>query len=239
MKSAAEELGIDFYLVGAIARDHHLSKSEHYKISRKTADIDIAVMVADEDEFHLLKQTLIAKGNFEEGEDPIQLIYANTAEIDLLPFGDIEVRGETHLTRPRAFVMDVPGFALLNSFTEQMVLSEKHTVRVCELEGIVILKLLAWDDRNERTKDILDINQIVDSYFNIESDTVFDEHNDVTGFYDPNELHHYTSKVSAHVIGRKMKNILKSEELLQERIISILKKERGKYWKQILAGLTE
>ena len=134
----ASALDIDFYLAGAVARDYHLSKSGDYIPSRRTADIDIAVMVATEDEFCKLKDRLIETGHFEEHKEPIKLIYKKSIELDLLPFGAIEEAGITRLTKPKVFTLDMPGFALLNDTAEQVQWSDDVEARVCSIEGIVL-----------------------------------------------------------------------------------------------------
>ena len=59
-----KETGIDFYLVGAVARDIRLSGNSEYTPARKTKDVDIAVLIADQTEFYKAKDALIATGEF-------------------------------------------------------------------------------------------------------------------------------------------------------------------------------
>lgn len=42
------KFGLDFYLVGAVARDVHLNRIEERRTLRRTKDIDIAVMLNSE-----------------------------------------------------------------------------------------------------------------------------------------------------------------------------------------------
>ncbi|MBL7888482.1 MAG: nucleotidyl transferase AbiEii/AbiGii toxin family protein [Bacteroidia bacterium] len=234
----ATALKIEFYLAGAVARDYHLNKLANYTPSRKTADIDIAVMVTSEVEFSKLKESLIQTGNFEEHNEPIKLIYKKSIELDLLPFGDIEKEGITTLTKPKIFVLDMPGFAILNKYAEQVQWSDEVNARVCSIEGIVLLKLIANNDRPERTKDLIDIQQIILIYFEAFSDDVYEHHFDLMEKYNTSDRD-YIQQVSAHVIGRKLKKVLNSEEDLMKRIIHILKDDKDLYWKNILSGLTE
>lgn len=55
-------LGIDFYIVGAVARDIQLSINPAFSAGRKTKDVDVAILVADEDQFYTVKQGLLATG---------------------------------------------------------------------------------------------------------------------------------------------------------------------------------
>lgn len=138
-----KKLNIDFYLVGALARDIGLSVNPRLASKRKTNDVDIAIFVASEQQFCQVKQALIATGEFAAHEtESIKLFYMGAIELDLLPFGDIENKErETRLKQPRLFVMDVPGFREVFPDAEQYKLNDEVTLKVCPLEGIVLLKL--------------------------------------------------------------------------------------------------
>ena len=239
INEAAVPLGIDFYVAGAVARDYHLSKMPDYIPSRRTEDIDVAVMVANEEEFIQLKKALINTLLFKEHKEPIKLIYKDSIELDLLPFGDIEESGITRLTQPKIFTLDMPGFFLLNEFTELVQWNEEFKAKVCVLEGIVLLKLIAYNDKPQRTKDFIDIQQIIKHYFYITSDDIYEHHFDLLELYDENDLQGYIPKVCAHVIGRKLKVMLQTDAKLNERIHGILNNSEQNFWENILKGLSE
>lgn len=233
---AAMPLGIDFYVAGAVARDYHLSKMPDYIPSRRTGDLDVAVMVADEEQFIQLKKALIDTSFFQEHKEPIKLIYKDAIELDLLPFGEIEETGITRLTKPKTFMLDMPGFTLLNEFTEIVQWDEELKAKICALEGIILLKLIAYNDKPHRTKDLTDIQQIIKHYFDISSDDIYENHFDLMELYDPNDRD-YIPKVCAHVIGRKLKVMLSTDSKLNERIQGILKNIEQNFWDNILKGL--
>jgi predicted nucleotidyltransferase len=54
-------LGIDFYMVGTVARDIQLGEFAH---TRKTNDVDIAIRVGDEAEYDAVKAALVGTGDF-------------------------------------------------------------------------------------------------------------------------------------------------------------------------------
>lgn len=236
VSNACRYLGIDFYLAGAVARDYHLSRDESYIPQRITADIDIVVVVGDEKQFIGLKELLISRGEFRQHSEPIKLIYKDGFELDLLPCGAIEENGETRLTRPKLFVLDMPGFALLNDLAIEIQWSENVNARVCPLEGIVLLKLLAWDNRKERTKDLFDIDTIIKLYFDNHSSEVYDTYYDVL-INNDNRNPDYTTVVCAEVIGIKLKAILEPDAGLRARIINILEKDERPFWSDMLRGL--
>lgn len=231
-------LGINFYLAGAVARDYHLSKSGEYIPSRRTEDIDIAVMVANEEQFIQLKKRLVETKLFKEHTEPIKLIFKEALELDLLPFGDIEESGVTKLTKPKIFTLEMPGFTLLNEYTEEAKWNERLKAKVCSLEGLVLLKLFANHDRPQRTKDLIDIQLIIKLYFNLFSEEVYEIHFDLMNLYDTHDVA-YISKICAHVIGRKLKMILQKDELLLKRTIEILKLNKDGFWDNMLIGLIE
>ena len=100
---------------------------------------------------------------------------------------------------------------------------DKITFKVCTLPGIVLLKLVAWDDRPEvRTEDIHDIADIMQNFFNIYDEIIWNEHNDLFG----NDVQ--IPLISARVLGREMGKILKRNEKLSDRIVNILNKNLEK-----------
>lgn len=229
VSNACADLEIDFYLAGAVARDYHLSSIKDYKPKRVTEDIDVVVKVANEEQFIALKELLISKGDFREHTEPIKLIYKDGFELDLLPCGAIEENGETRLTQPKAFVLDMPGFALLNELAISVEWNENVNARVCPLEGIVLLKLLAWDNRKERTKDLFDIDTIIQMYFENHSSEVYDTYYDVL-INNDSKNPDYTTIVCAEVIGIKLKQILEPDTELRKRVIRILEIDKRPFW---------
>lgn len=59
MENVFTAFGIDYYLVGAVARDIHLSADLGAAAVRKTKDVDLAILVNDEGQFNQLKAALI------------------------------------------------------------------------------------------------------------------------------------------------------------------------------------
>lgn len=137
MEEVMQMFGIEFYLVGAIARDICLSGNPRFAPQRKTNDVDIAVMLKNEEEFYLVKNALLTTGKFTAHEtEAIKLYYYEAIELDLMPFGEIENnRRETRLEQPRLFVLDVPGFREIFPDTESYSIDNGYTLKVCPLEG--------------------------------------------------------------------------------------------------------
>lgn len=105
LESVFADFDADFYIVGATARDYHLSTDEDAAAIRKTDDVDLAILLNDADQFNLIKAKLIETGKFiPHDEEHIKLFYEARIEVDLLPFGKIEAdNGMVFLTPPNSF----------------------------------------------------------------------------------------------------------------------------------------
>lgn len=240
IEEVLKSLNINFYVVGAVARDLQFSRRPGMASLRKTNDVDLAVMIGTEEHFYQVKRSLLSTGYFEEHQsEPIKLFFKEAIEVDLLPFGGIQ--NEAHeiiLHEPKLFVMDMPGFKEALKYTDEIIVDEKLKLSVCSLEGLVILKLFAFNDKPGRTKDITDIEHIINAYFELCTDDIYENSFDVMEFYDTTNPK-YLFLVAAHVIGRKMKTILSGDASLVARIKSILKKRPTEEWNAMLNGLIE
>lgn len=240
MEKTFREFGVDYFLVGALARDIRLSAQENFAAKRKTNDVDIAVMLNDEEQFYAIKDALVATGLFEECENkPIKIIYKGGIEVDLLPFGEIENEDrELQLSRHALLVMDMSGFKEVYPFVDTLTIAENLSLDVCTLEGLVILKLIANDDDSSRTKDITDIEHFIEVYFDLNSDEIYNGYLDIMEMYNTGS-NIYLPLVSARVIGRKMKEMLNGADETEETIRTILAGRPVATWQAMLDGMND
>src|SRR4051812_15092703 len=91
--------GVDFYLIGAIARDGWMTGMHGIPIQRVTRDIDIAVLMPGNEAFTKLIAAFVQTGRFSTIRDnPHRLMFEEKYILDLLPFGtDIETDGIVHI----------------------------------------------------------------------------------------------------------------------------------------------
>ncbi len=240
MENVFREFGVDFFLVGAVARDIRLAVGDEFTASRTTNDVDIAILLTDEDHFNNLKNALIATKHFEEcaGTD-IRLIYKGGTEVDLLPFGEIEnEEGEVRLNKHGLITMDMSGFKKVYPFVETINVADGLSINVCTIEGLILLKLIANYDNPSRTKDITDIEHFLEVYFDINCNEIFDGYFDAMELYDT-EIQNYMQLVSARVIGRKMKIMLEQTSHTSEDIKTILANRPVATWQAMLDGLID
>jgi predicted nucleotidyltransferase len=217
-EKALAALQIDFYLIGALARDTWFASKGIRALGTK--DVDFAVMVPNEDSYQSLKQFLVDKEEFiESSSNKYALFSKNGRQVDLLPFGAIEIEGRKIKDAAGMIRTDITGFTEVYEAAVVEVLFEDFAFKVSSIPGIVILKMIAYDDRPEiRSKDIRDIASILNHYFDLETDMIYENHIDL---FDNNDMHSQLH-IAARVLGREMQPILYRNALLKERIVNLL-----------------
>ena len=209
---------VDFYLLGAIARDTWYAKEQI--ASRATRDVDFAVYISEKEKYDEVLDELISSHGFSEIKDvPFRLQTPFTFTIDIIPFGEIgideAVAPDENWDRP----IFVNGFEEIFRKATVQVKDEGDDLefKVATLPAILLLKLIAYDDRPEkRTQDPQDIVQIIENYFEIEKEMIWEEHHDL--FDEDSEL----IEIGARVIGREINQIISENRTLKERVLNIL-----------------
>lgn len=213
------KFGIDFYLVGATARDVWMRGVHEKSPKRATSDLDFGIMIKDSYLFDELKNYLIKEEGFVPSrENAFVLIWKDLTQVDLIPFGELESEGVATVRGTSFTSMNVEGFQEVFEQASEEVQTEVLHFRVCTLAGIVILKLIAWDDRPEmRGDDIDDIAEILKNYFHFNSDAIFEHHNDLFGDNDLDEI-------AAQYLGREIGKITSGNIKLTKRLSAILRR---------------
>ncbi len=215
------EFEIDYYLVGAVARDVWMSGINKIHARRTTADIDFAVLINDKGRYENLKTYLVQYEGFHPTrENAFVLLWKDKTEVDLMPFGAIEdENGKVTVDGTGYTSLEVPGFKeVYQEGLPEINIEEQHQFKFCTLPGIVILKLIAWEDRPEvRRDDIKDICDILNHFFDMYDEEIYNHHNEL--FEDESvELIH----IAARVMGREMKKIASRSERLYQRLSRLL-----------------
>ena len=198
-----KKFGINYYLVGALARDVWMRG------------------IKDTEVFNDLKKYLIKQEGFVPySENSFVLIWKDKRQINLLPFGEIEQEGKVTVKGTGLTTINVDGFTeVYAAGLPEAQLEGSIRFKFCTLPGIVILKLIAWDDRPEiRRDDIIDISDILHHFFNIFDEMIWSQHNDL--FDEGVEL----IEISAQVLGREIGKILNLNSKVRERVLGILSK---------------
>ncbi|MFH1319621.1 MAG: nucleotidyl transferase AbiEii/AbiGii toxin family protein [Bacteroidota bacterium] len=221
LEKAFNRFGVNFYLIGARARDFWFAA---YNLSPKrgTRDIDFAVLVSDIKEFDELIDYLISNNDFKPIEKtPHRLICVkNDYFLDLLPFGGVAKAGYVNFNDRFDTTISVLGFSEVYAETINVDITDTDTIKMATLPGLCILKLVSWNDRpEERSKDIEDFVNIIEHYFDIESEKIYTDHLDL---FDREDFD--MQLVAARVLGRNMQRILNRSDNLKQRITDIIKK---------------
>ncbi|MCS0609394.1 nucleotidyl transferase AbiEii/AbiGii toxin family protein [Massilia solisilvae] len=166
VSEAAHTLNLDFFVIGAAARDALLWHVHGIERTRATKDVDFAVGVADWNAFSQLKQALLATGDFEPGNQDHRLVYKKSLiyPLDLVPFDGVEQNGEIAWPPAGDFVMNVAGYK--DAFESSLLVEVEpgFSVRVASIPAIAILKILAWNDKPSNDKHATDILYLMRNY---------------------------------------------------------------------------
>lgn len=166
------ELGIDYVVAGALARDLILSHVFGRDTGRATRDLDLGICIDAWSRLDGLRGHLAETGHFSpEAGVAHRLIYRSTAStyrvpLDLLPFGGVEDKDGSIAWPPGMDrVMKVVGFAEARSSALMVKIAEGLVVPVASLPSLAALKLIAWRDRYLTTsKDATDFLLIARHY---------------------------------------------------------------------------
>jgi predicted nucleotidyltransferase len=204
MKRTFDAANVPFYLIGAMARDVWFLPEYMTRITR---DVDW-VAVSEMTIFDQIKANLIQNEGFRATNNDFALLSSVGTTVDLIPFSQHENRLIDGLKE------------VFERGVEDVYFDDGNIYKVATLPAIVILKLIAWDDRPEfRGKDLVDIAQILKQYFDAFSDDIYDNHHDL---FDNREL----IEIGAQVIGRKIKWIIHDSTDLKNKIYLILTNKR-------------
>jgi predicted nucleotidyltransferase len=227
LELAFKQLDVDFYLIGALARDVWYSRGEITSNVRKTKDVDFAIMIGSESQYKSLRKYLILKHNYQDTkENAFVLITPSMIQVDILPFGGIEIDDRVVIDGMGMTSINVNGFSeVFIDGTEEVVLSTGHVFKVATLASIILLKLISFDDRPEiRLKDARDIGNLLNHFFELENDLMYNQkHADI--FQDHEALEKMSiQEIASEIAGRTIREIIITNPPLLNRIILILNK---------------
>ena len=166
ISAVSKALGLELLLVGAQAKVILLENIHGLNPGRATGDIDCAFAVESWDQFHQLKQSLIATGKFKELSKVKQrLVYPSSLiehgfVVDIIPFGKVQDDNNMIAWPPELeVVVSVSGYQEALESALLVALDTALVIKVVSLAGLAILKIFAWSERGTITenKDALDM----------------------------------------------------------------------------------
>ena len=212
---------IDFYLVGAFARDVWISHLEHLPVRRKTLDVDFAIYIRNHADFADLKQYLVHVHGFIANKEPYRLTTGDGFMFDLIPFGGIEQNEEVFLEGNPPVELSVLG---TKEVTREAVIV-KNKFKVVTLPGLCILKLIAYSQKPDgRAKDLQDFYYLLENYFDIAGETLYEGK-----YLDLLEDDYVTEYAAARMMGRQMSAIIQDNPVLVTMIQSTLQSKISRF----------
>lgn len=215
-----EKRGVKFFVIGATARDIILEINGEQS-GRRTQDIDIAITINKWEEFEKISEELTELENFSKDKEQKQrFLYLDKFQLDIVPYGGIMDENDKIYWPPdQDFAMNVLGFEEVQKKTISITLDEKIEFEVVSLIGIVLLKIIAWKDRNHKgNKDADDLLFILKNYLNINLDRAVEQH-----YEEVYQIENYTElKASASLIGIDLIELTSDNSKLNDFLIEIL-----------------
>ncbi len=221
LQSVAQPAGIDFFLMGAAARDLMLRYAHNIEPSRQTEDVDFAVMLRDWEAFATLRAALIASGEFHERPGPAthRLRHRSGLPLDIVPFGGIERADRTIAWPPdQSTVFDCFGAREAFEASVWVLLPDGVSLRVAPIPALALLKVTAWQDRKLTYpgRDAPDLLLYLRSYMDCGNmDRAAREHGDL---FDADDYDHEVA--GAQLLGRDIARLLDAHAI--RRVLEIL-----------------
>ncbi|MGH8728930.1 MAG: nucleotidyl transferase AbiEii/AbiGii toxin family protein [Burkholderiales bacterium] len=190
--AACVKTRVSYFVIGAMARDIVLTNVFDIDTGRATRDVDFAIAVKNWNQFDSLKQRLLAEGQARADNKTTHRIFMGKPAgipVDIVPYGKIAEPGKAVAWPPGGDTrMNVTGFAEAAAHALRVKLKSKLFIPVASLPGLAVLKLLAWADRRNQTKDATDLGILFRYYERAgNQNRLYDEHADLLEAfgYDP------------------------------------------------------
>ena len=216
-------INVDFYVIGATARDIILSNLHDLTPERKTVDLDIAIAINDWSQFQSIEENLPKKVGFEKNKEQKQrFIYKGVYIIDIVPFGDVaKDDGNIYWPPDETVAMSVWGFSEMADSTISVEIDGEFSIEIASLPGLFILKLVAWKDRHlSGSKDAYDIALLLTNYLDINTERAVEDHYDL---YEMDKIDQVIA--GAQLMARDIKLLIRDNQKTLEYLREILTKE--------------
>lgn len=222
LQEVAQALGIDYFLMGAAARNLMLQHAHNIVPSRLTEDVDFAVNVSDWPSFESLRTALLGSDQFSGGSETAihKLRHKATGlPLDIVPFGGIENTDRTISWPPDYHtVFDCFGASEAFEASIPVQLPNKVTLRVASIPALALLKITAWEDRKHSHpgRDAGDLLLYARHYLDCYNlDRAAQDHSDL---FNTNDYDHEAT--GARLLGRDIADLLDKQSI--EPVLSIM-----------------
>lgn len=181
-----KKFNIDFFIVGAKARDIIAKDAGLKESPRKTADVDFAILVDSWDTLEKLRESFRGDAQIKESTDKKNKVRYNfkLTPFDIVPFGkNIEKEGKISFPPFYETLLTVVGYPEAMSTAKKIKIGA-HEIKVTTAEMLVGLKLVSWDENKTRDRDAKDINYILSNYTEIDVDVELDIYDNFSSLVD-------------------------------------------------------
>jgi predicted nucleotidyltransferase len=238
LKAVAEacgQMGADFFLIGALARDVLLEHIYGTEVPLTTGDVDVAVAVDGWQAYEDLRRRLAEEHGFENGPEKQRLRSPGGTPLDLVPFAGVEEGGKARFPPEGNPELTVLGFeaaweaALPVRFGEGPG-GKGPSPRVAPLEGLALLKLVSWNERpTGRARDAQDLCLLLQHFYDARLELITERHADL---FDTDSFS--KPKASARALGRELAPLLQ-DRALETLLVDILRRETADIYQSRLA----
>ncbi|MBI4645446.1 MAG: nucleotidyl transferase AbiEii/AbiGii toxin family protein [Bacteroidia bacterium] len=219
LHKAFKEHGIEFYMIGARAKDFWLS-AKNMPPKRFTEDIDFAILLDNFEQFEKLLNFLEHTGKFIKSINSPHRLYTSESKymIDIIPFGNIEKAYYVTFKDKEKTRISTLGLNEVFRKSVPFFIDKNFEILTASIPGLIILKLIAWNDRPEaRQKDLKDIAFFLKNYFDMHEDLIYEKYTDL--FNGERDI----DQIAMLALGREIKKKKKKSGKLKKVIIEILK----------------
>lgn len=165
---------IEFFVVGAMARDLILDCGYGIQAGVATRDVDFGVRVANWQEYERLVGLLRDNNWHGPKQQQHRLVHGSGIPVDLIPFGAIE-SDDGNIRWPPHFNEELSVFGFADAYADcwQVRIRRKPSidVHVASPAGQALLKLVAWRDRGviRGGRDADDLRLLMEHYLDLDN----------------------------------------------------------------------
>ncbi|WP_206952555.1 nucleotidyl transferase AbiEii/AbiGii toxin family protein [Trinickia acidisoli] len=171
MDRVARLTNLQYFVVGATARDILMYHLHGFPLNRASPDIDFAMAIGSWPAFEALRAALLQEPTFRPDAKILHRLHYSPAvgdgfPVDLVPFGGIETFPSQVAWPPdMAIVMNVAGYAEALDSAVTIHIADHCEIPVASIPGLVMTKLIAWLDRGQSNpKDAVDFRFLLENY---------------------------------------------------------------------------
>lgn len=218
----AKELNVQFFVVGAIARDIVFTNIYGVQTGRATNDIDLGINLESWKHYDAFINKLCSDSKFAP-TDIVHRFKYDKYLVDIIPFGKISDSEKKILWPPdKTREMNLLGFEEAYNDSSLVRLRENPALDILFVSplGFAILKLFSWIDRNDKIKDAHDLRLVICNYADLGNEKRIYEVDEILKQEDFDY-----QMAGAMLLGHDITKIATSQTI--NKVIDILNNETG------------